>query len=128
MKVIESAQDLHDSLLDAGDKLVIVDLDVEAAGSFLHPKICQFAVMNRGFTGERMAACAASAAPMQLSRNLKMHWPSTARIGAALGLEESELLALAANQDLYFNYTRKPVLVPSLDDDSEDKALITAGG
>ncbi|RWW33124.1 hypothetical protein BHE74_00043168 [Ensete ventricosum] len=122
MKVIESAQDLHDSLLDAGDKLVIVDLDVEAAGS-----------------------------STQRSRNLKMHWPSTARIGAALGLEESELLALAANQDLYFNYTRKPVLVPSLDDvadrapaspiylaipaapymliqDSEDKALITAGG
>ncbi|RRT72647.1 hypothetical protein B296_00022738 [Ensete ventricosum] len=118
MKVIESAQDLHDSLLDAGDKLVIVDLDVEAAGSFLHPKIQKF------------------------KDALAKH--STDRCSLGPG-------GIGANQDLYFNYTRKPVLVPSLDDvadrapaspiylaipaapymliqDSEDKALITAGG
>ncbi|CAL9159273.1 unnamed protein product [Musa hybrid cultivar] len=50
MKVIESAQDLHDSLLNAGDKLVIVDFFSPGCGGcrVLYPKICQFAVMNRG--------------------------------------------------------------------------------
>ncbi|EEF36951.1 thioredoxin-like 1-1, chloroplastic [Ricinus communis] len=48
MKEITSAQDLVDSLMNAGDKLVIVDFFSPGCGGCkaLHPKICQFAEMN----------------------------------------------------------------------------------
>ncbi|KAJ3682958.1 hypothetical protein LUZ60_013185 [Juncus effusus] len=48
MKEIESAQDLVDSLLNAGDKLVIVDFFAPGCPGCksLHPKICQFAEAN----------------------------------------------------------------------------------
>ncbi|KAG9458557.1 hypothetical protein H6P81_003065 [Aristolochia fimbriata] len=48
MKEVESAQDLVDSLLAAGDKLVIVDFLSPGCGGCkaLHPKICQFAEQN----------------------------------------------------------------------------------
>ncbi|KAL4325788.1 hypothetical protein GQ457_11G006550 [Hibiscus cannabinus] len=48
MKEVSSAQDLVDSLLNAGDKLVVVDFFSPGCGGCkaLHPKICQFAEMN----------------------------------------------------------------------------------
>ncbi|GMI84614.1 atypical CYS HIS rich thioredoxin 4 [Hibiscus trionum] len=48
MKEVTSAQDLVDSLLNAGDKLVVVDFFSPGCGGCkaLHPKICQFAEMN----------------------------------------------------------------------------------
>ncbi|KAG4165936.1 hypothetical protein ERO13_A13G101600v2 [Gossypium hirsutum] len=48
MKEVASAQDLVDSLLNAGDKLVVVDFFSPGCGGCkaLHPKICQFAEMN----------------------------------------------------------------------------------
>ncbi|WJX83115.1 hypothetical protein P8452_65799 [Trifolium repens] len=48
MREVTSAQDLVDSLLKAGDKLVIVDFFSPGCGGCkaLHPKICQFAEMN----------------------------------------------------------------------------------
>ncbi|KAG6518119.1 thioredoxin-like 1-2, chloroplastic [Zingiber officinale] len=48
MKEIESAQDLAESLLNAGDKLVIVDFFSPGCGGCraLHPKICQIAETN----------------------------------------------------------------------------------
>ncbi|KAH7522765.1 thioredoxin-like 1-1, chloroplastic [Ziziphus jujuba] len=48
MKEVNSAQDLVDSLLNAGDKLVVVDFFSPGCGGCraLHPKICQFAEMN----------------------------------------------------------------------------------
>nr|XP_043635166.1 thioredoxin-like 1-1, chloroplastic [Erigeron canadensis] len=48
MKEITSAEDLVDSLLTAGDKLVIVDFFSPGCGGCraLHPKICQMAEMN----------------------------------------------------------------------------------
>ncbi|PKU69307.1 Thioredoxin-like 1-2, chloroplastic [Dendrobium catenatum] len=46
-----------------------------------------------GSTGEQMVVSVASAALMPL-------------LGPAKGLEKSELLALAANKDLCFNYTK----------------------
>lgn len=48
MKVITSAEDLADSLLNAGDKLVVVDFFSPGCGGCkaLHPKICQFAEAN----------------------------------------------------------------------------------
>ncbi|KAF5725703.1 thioredoxin-like 7 family protein [Tripterygium wilfordii] len=48
MKEVTSAQDLVDSLLNAGDKLLVVDFFSPGCGGCkaLHPKICQFAEMN----------------------------------------------------------------------------------
>lgn len=48
MKEITGAQDLVDSLLNAGDKLVVLDFFSPGCGGCkaLHPKICQLAEMN----------------------------------------------------------------------------------
>ncbi|CAL1382216.1 unnamed protein product [Linum trigynum] len=48
MKEITSAQDLVDSLMNAGDKLVVVDFFSPGCGGCkaLHPKICQIAELN----------------------------------------------------------------------------------
>jgi len=48
VKEVTSAQELVDSLLNAGDKLVVVDFFSPGCGGCkaLHPKICQFAEMN----------------------------------------------------------------------------------
>ncbi|XP_030927307.1 thioredoxin-like 1-1, chloroplastic [Quercus lobata] len=48
MKEVTSAQELVDSLLNAGDKLLVVDFFSPGCGGCkaLHPKICQFAEMN----------------------------------------------------------------------------------
>ncbi|OIW03332.1 hypothetical protein TanjilG_03441 [Lupinus angustifolius] len=48
MREVTSAQDLVDSLVTAGDKLVIVDFFSPGCGGCkaLHPKICQLAEMN----------------------------------------------------------------------------------
>ncbi|PKI34093.1 hypothetical protein CRG98_045550 [Punica granatum] len=48
MREVTGAQDLVDSLLNAGDKLVVVDFFSPGCGGCkaLHPKICQLAEMN----------------------------------------------------------------------------------
>ncbi|KAE8684743.1 Thioredoxin-like 1-3 [Hibiscus syriacus] len=48
MNEVSSAQGLVDSLLNAGDKLVVVDFFSPGCGGCkaLHPKICQFEEMN----------------------------------------------------------------------------------
>ncbi|KAK7336234.1 hypothetical protein VNO77_16770 [Canavalia gladiata] len=48
MREVTSAQDLVDSLLNAGDRLVVVDFFSPGCGGCkaLHPKICQLAEMN----------------------------------------------------------------------------------
>ncbi|XP_072997591.1 thioredoxin-like 1-2, chloroplastic [Typha latifolia] len=182
MKEIESAQDLVDSLLNAGDKLVIVDFFSPGCGGCraLHPKICQFAEMNpdilflqvnyerhksmcyslnvhvlpffrfyRGAQGRLCSFSCTNATIKKFKDALAKHTPERCSLGPLKGLEESELMALAANKDLSFNYTRNPVLVPSADDvaerappasrglplsptatateDSEDKSLVTSG-
>lgn len=79
---------------------------------------------------------------------LAKHTTDRCSLGPTKGLEESELVALAANKDLSFNYTSKPVPIlaqeeaaekvpvspklpvssaPRVTQDSEDKALIAAG-
>lgn len=40
---------------------------------------------------------------------LSKHTPDRCSLGPTKGLDEKELLALAANKDLSFNYTVKPV-------------------
>ncbi|XP_009414239.2 thioredoxin-like 1-2, chloroplastic [Musa acuminata AAA Group] len=181
MKEIESAQDLVDSLLNAGDKLVIVDFFSSGCGGCraLHPKICQFAEKNpnvlflqinyeklksmcyslhvhvlpffrfyRGAHGRLGSFSCTNATIKKFKDALAKHSTDRCSLGPAKGLEESELLALAANTDLSFNYAKMPSLFPSPDDvaeraraspkfpvlatlsdtqDSEDKAMVTAG-
>ena len=50
---------------------------------------------------------------------LAKHSTERCSLGLAKGLEESELLALAANKDLSFNYNKKPMPVPPPDDVAE---------
>ncbi|URE36185.1 Thioredoxin [Musa troglodytarum] len=181
MKEIESAQDLVDSLVNAGDKLVIVDFFSSGCGGCraLHPKICQFAEKNpnvlflqinyeklksmcyslhvhvlpffrfyRGANGRLGSFSCTNATIKKFKDALAKHSTDRCSLGPAKGLEESELLALAANKDLSFNYAMKPSLFPSPDDvaeiaraspkfpvlatlsdtqDSEGKAMVTAG-
>ncbi|OVA12964.1 Thioredoxin [Macleaya cordata] len=141
MKEITSAQDLVDSLLNAGDKLVIVDFFSSGCGGCkaLHPKICQFAELNpdvqflqvnyeehksmsyslnvhvlpffrfyRGAHGRLCSFSCTNATIKKFKDALAKHTTERCSLGPPRGLEESELLALAANKDLSFNYTPKP--------------------
>ncbi|XVF30908.1 hypothetical protein REPUB_Repub16aG0099000 [Reevesia pubescens] len=142
MKEVSSAQDLVDSLLNAVDKLVVVDFFSPGCGGCkaLHPKICQLAEMNpdvqflqvnyeehksmcyslnvhvlpffrfyRGAQGRVCSFSCTNATIKKFKDALAKHSPERCSLGPTKGLEEKELLALAANNDLSFNYTPKPV-------------------
>ncbi|MQL95394.1 hypothetical protein Taro_028068 [Colocasia esculenta] len=141
MKEVQSAQDLVDSLLNAGDQLVIVDFFSPGCGGCkaLHPKICQFAEMNpdvlflqinyeehksmcyslnvhvlpffrfyRGAQGRVCSFSCTNATIKKFKDALAKHNTDRCSLGPAKGLEESELMALAANKDLAFTYTKQP--------------------
>ncbi|CAL9194014.1 unnamed protein product [Musa hybrid cultivar] len=179
MKDIKSAEDLVDSLSNAGDKLVIVDFFSPGCAGCraLHPKICQFAELNpdvqflqlnheehksmcyslnvhvlpffrfyRGAHGRLCSFSCTNATIKKFKDALAKHITERCSLGLAKGLEETELLALAANKDLSFTYTRTPVPVPDelaekapfnrnlpvhaaarLTVESEDKAFAAAG-
>ncbi|KAG0551290.1 hypothetical protein BDA96_01G410600 [Sorghum bicolor] len=145
MREIESAQDLVDSLTNAGDKLVIVDFFSPGCGGCraLHPKICQFAEQNpdvlflqvnyeehksmcyslhvhvlpffkfyRGAQGRLCSFSCTNATIKKFKDALAKHKPDRCSLGPTRGLEESELVALAANKDLQFTYTKEPELIP----------------
>ncbi|XP_066400612.1 thioredoxin-like 1-1, chloroplastic [Miscanthus floridulus] len=144
MREIESAQDLADSLLNAGDKLVVVDFFSPGCGGCraLHPKIAQFAEKNpdvlflqvnyethksmcyslhvhvlpffrfyRGAEGRVSSFSCTNATIKKFKDALTKHGADRCSLGPARGLDESELMALAANRDLQFTY-EKPGLVP----------------
>jgi hypothetical protein len=50
---------------------------------------------------------------------LEKHRADRCSVGPTRGLEESELLALAANKDLQFTYTKELELAPSMEDVAE---------
>ncbi|KAM3372102.1 hypothetical protein ACQJBY_019143 [Aegilops geniculata] len=145
MREVESAQDLAYSLLNAGDKLVVVDFFSPGCGGCraLHPKIAQFAERNpdvlflqvnyekhksmcyslhvhvlpffrfyRGAQGRVSSFSCTNATIKKFKDALAKHSPDRCSLGPARGLEEAELLALAANRDLEFTYNEKPTLVP----------------
>lgn len=153
MKDIRSAQDLVNTLRNAGDKLVIVDFFSPGCGGCkaLHPKICQFAETNpdvlflqvnyeehksmcyslnvhvlpffrfyRGAHGRLCSFSCTNATIKKFKDALAKHGTARCSLGPAKGLEESELLALAANRELNFTYTKppapehEPVPVPDL--------------
>ncbi|KAL5719377.1 hypothetical protein ACHQM5_012165 [Ranunculus cassubicifolius] len=175
MKEISTAQDLVDSLRNAGDKLVIVDFFSPGCGGCkaLHPKICQFAEQNpdieflqvnheehksmcyslnvhvlpffrfyRGAHGRLCSFSCTNATIKKFRDALGKHKPERCSLGPTKGLEEKELLALAANRDLNFTYTPEEALpeveepvpadikhnpVPSRPrKESEEKTLVTA--
>ncbi|XP_023540711.1 thioredoxin-like 1-1, chloroplastic [Cucurbita pepo subsp. pepo] len=140
MKEVSSAQELVDSLLNAGDKLVIVDFFSPGCGGCkaLHPKICQFAEMNpeiqflqvnyeehksmcyslgvhvlpffrfyRGAQGRVCSFSCTNATMKKFKDALAKHNTDRCSLGPTRGLEEKELMALAANRELCFNYTPK---------------------
>lgn len=149
MKEIDSAQELVDSLLEAGDKLAIVDFFSPGCAGCraLHPKICQFAEKNpdvlflqvnyemhksmcyslnvhvlpffrfyRGAHGRLCSFSCTNATIQKFKDAMAKHTAERCSLWPAKGLEESELLALAANKDLCFNYTKKEeVLFASLE-------------
>ncbi|KAJ8762759.1 hypothetical protein K2173_017574 [Erythroxylum novogranatense] len=141
MKEVNSAQDLVDSLLNAGDKLVVVDFFSPGCGGCkaLHPKVCQLAEMNpdvlflhvnyeehksmcyslnvhvlpffrfyRGAQGRLCSFSCTNATIKKFKDALAKHSPDRCSLGPPKGLEEKELLALAANRDLSFAYAPKP--------------------
>lgn len=141
MKEVASAQDLVDSLQNAGDKLVVVDFFSPGCGGCkaLHPKICQLAEMNpdvqflqvnyeehksmcyslnvhvlpffrfyRGAEGRVCSFSCTNATIKKFKDALAKYGPDRCSFGPPKGLEEKELLALAANKDLSFTYTPKP--------------------
>lgn len=142
MKEVTSAQDFVDTLMNAGDKLVVVDFFSPGCGGCraLHPKICQFAEMNpdvqfvqvnheehksmcyslnvhvlpffRFYRGAQGRVCSFSCTNATIKKfrdALAKHSPDRCSLGPPKGLEEKELIALAANRDLNFTYTPKPV-------------------
>ncbi|KAK1435056.1 hypothetical protein QVD17_00815 [Tagetes erecta] len=141
MKEITGAEDLVESLLKAGDKLVVVDFFSPGCGGCkaLHPKLCQIAEMNpdvqflqvnyeehksmcyslnvhvlpffrfyRGAEGRLCSFSCTNATIKKFKDALAKHKPDRCSLGPPKGLEEKELVALGANQDLSFVYNPKP--------------------
>ncbi|XP_021283225.1 thioredoxin-like 1-1, chloroplastic [Herrania umbratica] len=164
MKEVTSAQDLVDSLMNAGDKLVVVDFFSPGCGGCkaLHPKICQLAEMNpevqllqvnyeeqksmcyslnvhvlpffrfyRGAHGRLCSFSCTNATIKKFKDALAKHTPDRCSLGPTKGLEEKELLALAANKDLSFNYTPKtvqPSPVPAQEEILVSKEVLSDSG
>uniref|UniRef100_A0A7N0T189 Thioredoxin domain-containing protein n=1 Tax=Kalanchoe fedtschenkoi TaxID=63787 RepID=A0A7N0T189_KALFE len=141
MKEVTSAQDLVDSLANAGNKLVVVEFFSPGCGGCkaLHPKICQLAEQNpdvqllqvnhedykslayslgvhvlpffrfyRGAQGRLCSFSCTNATIKKFKDALAKHTTDRCSLGPAKGLEEKELLALAANKDLGFSYKPAP--------------------
>ncbi|KAL9686236.1 hypothetical protein QQ045_023691 [Rhodiola kirilowii] len=137
MKEVTSAQDLVDSLANAGNKLVVLEFFSPGCGGCkaLHPKICQLAEQNpdvqflqlnhedhkslayslgvhvlpffrfyRGAQGRLCSFSCTNATIKKFKDALSKHSTERCSLGPAKGLEEKELLALAANKDLGFSY------------------------
>jgi thiol-disulfide isomerase/thioredoxin len=154
MKEVTGAQDLVDSLRNAGDKLVVVDFFSPGCGGCraLHPKLCQLAEMNPGvqflqvnseehksmcyslnvhvlpffrfYKGAHGRVCSFSCTNATIKKfkdALAKYGADCCSLGPAKGLEEKELLALAANKDLSFSYI--PESEPSIAVPSQEEIL-----
>ncbi|KAL7194140.1 hypothetical protein ACSBR1_034539 [Camellia fascicularis] len=129
MKEVKGVQDLVESLFNAGDKLVIVDFFSPGCGGCraLHPKFLQvnyeehksmcyslnvhvlpFFRFYRGAHGRLCSFSCTNATIKKFKDALAKHSQNCCSLGPPKGLEKKELIALAANKDLSFNYTPKP--------------------
>ncbi|KAL1206150.1 Thioredoxin-like 1-3 [Cardamine amara subsp. amara] len=140
MKSVTSPEDLVNGLLNAGDKLVVVDFFSPGCGGCkaLHPKICKIAEKNpeveflqvnyeeqrslcqslnvhvlpffrfyRGSSGRVCNFSCTNATIKKFKEALEKHGREQCSIGETKGLEEKELVAMAANKDLSFDYKPK---------------------
>ena len=140
MKSVTSPEDLVGSLLNAGDKLVVVDFFSPGCGGCkaLHPKICKIAEKNpeveflqvnyeeqrslcqslhvhvlpffrfyRGSSGRVCSFSCTNATINKFKEALEKHGREQCSLGKTKGLEEKELVTMAANKDLSFNYKPK---------------------
>ncbi|KAL5995011.1 hypothetical protein ACLOJK_025069 [Asimina triloba] len=148
MKEIQSTRDLVDSLVDAENKLVVVDFFSPGCGGCkaLHPKISQIAEQNpdvqflhvnyeehksmcytlnvhvlpffrfyRGAQGRVCSFSCTNATIKKFKDALAKHSTDRCSLGPARGLEDAELVALAANRDLAFKYTPKQPVPAALE-------------
>ncbi|KAK4402308.1 Thioredoxin-like 1-1, chloroplastic [Sesamum angolense] len=131
---INSAQELVDSLLNAGDRLVIVDFYSPGCGGCkaLHPKICQLAESNPDAvflksTMNNTRQCAmrfmSMSCPSSDSTEIKKfkdalakHGTERCSLGPAKGLDESELLALASIGQISRSLAPKPMEEKKVED------------
>ncbi|KAK3151507.1 hypothetical protein QOZ80_3AG0246760 [Eleusine coracana subsp. coracana] len=81
----------------------------------LHVHVLPFFRFYRGAQGKLCSFSCTNATIKKFRDALAKHKPDRCSLGPAKGLEESELLALAANKDLQFTYTKMPEPVPSGD-------------
>ncbi|VVB07272.1 unnamed protein product [Arabis nemorensis] len=175
MKSVTSPEDLVGSLLNAGDKLVVVDFFSPGCGGCkaLHPKICKIAEKNpdveflqvnyeeqrilcqslhvhvlpffrfyRGSSGRVCSFSCTNATIKKFKEALEKHGREQCSIGKTKGLEEKELVAMAANKDLSFDYkpksseireTKEKTIFPqktttSKEKDEEGSVLISHAG
>ncbi|KAG6498043.1 hypothetical protein ZIOFF_045951 [Zingiber officinale] len=138
MKEIESAHDLANSLLNAGDKLICQIAEMNPNVQFLqinyekHKSMCYtlnvhvlpFFRFYRGAQGRLCSFSCTNATIKKFKDALTMHSTDWCSLGPAKGLDESELLALAANKDLSFSFTKNPVPVPNPDENSTNPNII----
>ncbi|KAK1284684.1 hypothetical protein QJS10_CPB21g00596 [Acorus calamus] len=154
MVEVNSAQELVDSLTNAGDRLVIVDFYSPGCGGCksLHPKICQIAESNpnalflkvnyeehkamcyslnvhvlpffrfyRGAEGRVCSFSCTNATIKKFKDALAKHGTERCSLGPAKGLEEHELLKLASNREVSFNY---PLEMESLVGDDQESLVL----
>ncbi|KAG6531076.1 thioredoxin-like 1-2, chloroplastic [Zingiber officinale] len=78
----------------------------------LHVHVLPFFRFYRGAQGRLCSFSCTNATIKKFKDALSKHTTDRCSLGPARGLEEEELLALAANRDLTFDYPKKPVLLP----------------
>ncbi|XP_077241199.1 thioredoxin-like 1-1, chloroplastic [Tasmannia lanceolata] len=90
----------------------------------LNVHVLPFFRFYRGAHGRLCSFSCTNATIKKFKDALAKHTTDRCSLGHAKGLEESELLALASNKDLSFNYPKKSVQKSPLE--SEEKTLVTA--
>ncbi|KAL0689652.1 hypothetical protein Bca4012_089330 [Brassica carinata] len=114
MLEIHSANHLVDSLLKAGDRLVVLDFYSPGCGGCksLHPKICQlaesipnvmFLKFYRGAEGKLCSFSCTISTINKFKKALEKHGSERCSLGPAKGLDSKELMALASVGELKMN-------------------------
>nr|CAD1833119.1 unnamed protein product [Ananas comosus var. bracteatus] len=78
----------------------------------LNVHVLPFFRFYRGAQGRLCSFSCTNATIKKFKDALAKHTPERCSLGPAKGLEESELMALASNKDLAFDYTMNPLVLP----------------
>ncbi|KAG6501974.1 hypothetical protein ZIOFF_041861 [Zingiber officinale] len=90
----------------------------------LNVHVLPFFRFYRGAQGRLCSFSCTNATIKKFKDALAMHSTDRCSLGPAKGLDESELLSLAANKDLSFSFTKNPVPVPNPDENSTNPNII----